>query len=199
MRFTVFAIGLSLLLTAGACRRDSEKINEGLAGSSDTAAMDTSATTTGSTGGSVTALSPADKEFVMKAAQGSLAEVSMGQIAQEKASNADVKAFGLRMINDHGAANRELQQLVTAKGLAMPSEPTEAQKDAAEHVRGLSEREFDRMYMTHMVEDHQKDVAEFERASRESGDADIKAWAAKTLPTLQDHLQQAKTIQAKLK
>ena len=183
------------------CNRSETEVNETVAGdtamTTDTAAA--SATTTGSTGGTVSALSDADKEFVIKAAQGGLAEVAMGQMASEKAGNAAVKAFGQRMVTDHGKAGQELTALANTKGLAMPSDPGEKHKEAADHVAGLSGAAFDRMYMKHMVEDHEMDVKEFEKAAQSAQDADLKAWAAKTLPTLQDHLRQAKETQAKVK
>ena len=162
----------------------------------DTAA---SATTTGSTGGTVSNLSDQDKDFVMKAAAGGMAEVQMGQSAQEKAKNADVKAFGKRMVDDHGKANDELKTLATNKGLALPTELDQEHKDAAQHLSSLTGAAFDKSYMEHMVSDHEKDVKEFEKASKDAKDADIRNWAAKTLPTLQDHLKQAKDTQKKVK
>jgi putative membrane protein len=128
-----------------------------------------------------------------------MAEVNAGQMAAQKGMASGVKAFGNRMVQDHGKANEELKQLATLKGLALPTEPAEQQKHAAEHMASLSGAEFDKAYMTHMVEDHEKDVAAFDKASRESQDADIKTWAAKTLPTLQDHLEVAKETQRKLR
>lgn len=160
---------------------------------------DTAATTTGSTGGTVSNMSPEDKEFASKAGMGGLAEVQMGSLATQKAASADVKAFGQRMVTDHSKANAELQQLATTKGLALPTELGGEHKQALDHLTGLSGAEFDKAYMHHMVDDHVKDVAEFEKASQSAGDADLKGWAGKTLPTLQDHLRQAKDVNGKLK
>ena len=196
------AVLLLLVLAAlpSGCRRESpveEGVTADTAMTTDTAAA--SATTTGSTGGTVSAMSDADKEFVIKAAQGGMAEVAMGHVASEKAQNAAVKAFAQRMVADHGKASEELTALANTKGLAMPSDPGEKHKESADHVAGLSGAAFDRMYMKHMVEDHEADVKEFEKAAQSAQDADLKAWAAKTLPTLQDHLRQAKETQAKVK
>ena len=117
----------------------------------------------------------------------------------QKASSADVKAFGQRMVTDHSKANDELSQLATAKGLALPTELGGEHKDALDHLSSLSGAEFDKAYMKHMVEDHVKDVAEFEKASTTAMDSDVKGWAGKTLPTLQQHLQLAKDVSSKLK
>lgn len=157
------------------------------------------ATTTGSTGGTVSNLSDEDKEFVAKAGMGGMAEVQMGTLALQKAQSADVKAFGQRMVTDHSAANNELSQLATAKGLALPAELDAEHKGALDHLSSLNGAEFDKAYMEHMVEDHEKDTAEFEKASISAGDSDLKVWAGKTLPTLQQHLQLAKDVSAKLK
>ncbi len=158
-----------------------------------------SATTTGSTGGGMSAMTPEDKEFVSDAGMDGLFEVQAGNLALQKAESADVKTFAQRMVTDHGAANAELAQLATTKGLALPTELGGPMKDAYQHLEGLSGAEFDKAYMQHMVEGHNKDVAEFEKVSTTGGDFDLKGWAGKTLPTLQQHQQMAKDISSKLK
>jgi putative membrane protein len=156
------------------------------------------ATTTGASGGTLASMTNEDKEFVSKAGMGGLAEVQMGNLALQKASNADVKAFAQRMVTDHSTANAELAQLATAKGLALPTELGGEHKDAFDHLNSLSGAEFDKAYMKHMVEDHEKDVAEFDKASTSATDADVKGWAGKTLPTLKEHLEQAKSTASKV-
>jgi putative membrane protein len=156
------------------------------------------ATTTGVTGGTVSNTTPEDKEFVSKAGMGGLAEVQMGNLAAQKAQSADVKAFGQRMVTDHSKANAELAQLATAKGLSLPTELAGEHQAAYEHLNSLSGADFDKMYMQHMVEDHEKDVSEFDKASTSANDADIKAFAGKTLPVLREHLTLAKTTAGKV-
>ncbi|MEA2339464.1 MAG: putative rane protein [Thermoanaerobaculia bacterium] len=159
----------------------------------------TSTTSTGSSGGTVSSLDSTDKEFVMKAAQGGMAEVMMGQLASSKGTSPDVKNFGNRMVTDHGKANDELKQLAQNKGLALPADADKESKEMSDKLSKLSGKDFDREYIGGMVEDHEKDVKEFEKASKEAKDPDLKAWATKTLPTLQDHLKMAKDTKAKLK
>ncbi|MEO8381869.1 MAG: DUF4142 domain-containing protein, partial [Acidobacteriota bacterium] len=180
-------LGLALLMFA-ACKAENQS---GMPNTDTTgtvqAAQETSmatATTTGQTGGTSSALSPDDKEFLSKAGMGGLFEVQAGNLALQKASNAGVKAFGQRMVTDHSAANAELAQLATVKGTALPTEIDGEPQQMFEHLSSLSGAEFDKAYMTHMTEDHQKDVAEFEKAATSATDADVKAWAGKTLPTL---------------
>jgi putative membrane protein len=159
----------------------------------------TSTTSTGSSGGTVSSLSAADKDFVMKAANGGMAEVAGGQTAVQKATNADVKTFGQRMVDDHGKANDELKQLATTKGLALPTAPDAEHQKKLDELSKKTGKAFDKAYMDDMVKDHEKDVAEFQKESTSAQDPDLKNWVTKTLPTLQDHLRMAKDTQKKVK
>jgi putative membrane protein len=158
-----------------------------------------SATTTGVTGGTSSDMAPEDKEFVSNAGMGGLAEVRMGNLAAQKATNADVKAFAQRMVTDHSKANAELQEFATTKGVALPTQLDAEHQGALDHLDGLSGAEFDKAYMQHMVEDHQKDVAEFAKASTSAADTDLRAWADRTLPTLREHLSLAREVAGKVK
>jgi putative membrane protein len=157
-----------------------------------------SATTTGAMSGTAVAMTNEDKEFVSKAGMGGLAEVQMASLALQKASNADVKAFAQRMVTDHGMANAELAQMATTKGLALPTELAGEHKEGLDHLSTLSGAEFDKAYMKHMVEDHEKTVADFDKASTSATDSDVKAWAGQKLPTLKEHLAQAKETAKKV-
>lgn len=169
----------------------------------DTSGTETSGTTstssTGSSGGTISSLVTADKEFVMKAAQGGMAEVMLGQMASSKGTSPDVKTFGNRMVSDHGKANDELKQLAQTKGMALPADADDESKKMSDKLSKLSGKDFDREYINGMVEDHEKDVKEFEKASKDATDSDLRAWVSKTLPTLQDHLKMARDAKAKLK
>lgn len=191
-------VAAALLLMFAACRNGQPETDTTGSAQSPQETGTLTATTTGATGGTSSALTPDDKEFVSKAGMGGLAEVMMGNLALQKASHADVKAFGQRMVTDHSKANEELQQLATAKGVALPAELAGETKAAYDHLSSLSGAEFDKAYMKHMVEDHEKDVAEFDKASTSATDADLKAWAGKTLPTLQSHLENAKQVARKV-
>jgi putative membrane protein len=202
MRFKVLAIAAAIVLVTACSRenRDAQPNTEttGSVQSEQQATDSVSATTTGVTGGTVAAMTNEDKEFVTKTGMGGLAEVQLANLALQKAANTDVKTFAQRMITDHGVANNELAQMATAKGLSLATELTGEHKDALDHLNGLSGAEFDKAYMKHMVEDHEKTVADFDKASTSATDSDLKAWAGKTLPTLQDHLRQAKEIASKV-
>jgi putative membrane protein len=171
------------------------------AGSTDTTASSSTVTpaNSGAMNATASSLAPEDKDFVMKAAMGGMAEVMGGQTAATKATGADVKAFGERMVADHGKANDELKTFAAQKGLALPMDLDAEHKAAMDKLNAKSGKDFDKEYMSQMVADHEKDVKEFENASKNAKDADLKAWAAKTLPTLQDHLKMAKDTAAKTK
>ena len=125
-----------------------------------------------------------DLAFMNDAAPGNMAEVEIGKLAVSKAQNAEVKAFAQKMIDDHTKANDELKQLAAQKKVMLPQDVLPAQKQAMEKLSKLNGADFDKEYVKEMVEDHEKDVAAFENASKTAADADVKALATKTLPTL---------------
>lgn len=145
-----------------------------------------------------TAASP-DQKFIKEAATDGKAEVELGKLASERGGSDAVKQFGQKMATDHGKANDELAQLAQQKGITLPSDLDAKHKKLHDRLSKLSGAEFDAAYMREMVRDHDKDVKDFQRESQRGKDADVKAWAAKTLPTLQEHDQLAKQTQASLK
>jgi putative membrane protein len=142
-------------------------------------------------GANTAAKAGSDQHFVMEAAKGGLAEVELGKLAQEKASSDQVKQFGKRMVDDHSKANDELKSIAQNKSITLPSDLDAKDKALRDRLSKLSGEQFDRQYMQHMVQDHRKDVAAFRTESKAGKDADVKAFAAKTLPTLEEHLKQA--------
>jgi len=142
-------------------------------------------------------LSAKDKAFIMKAAKGGMQEVELGQMVSEKAQSDDVKQFAKRMVDDHTKANEELKALAQQKGVTLPSEMGAEGKAMKAKLEKLSGAQLDKAYMHDMVLDHNKDVHEFQTESKMAKDSDLKSWAEKTLPTLEDHLKQAKDVAAK--
>jgi len=147
-------------------------------------------------GGNVSSI---DQEFMDKALQGGMKEVQIGGIAAAKAQNVEVKAFAQKMINDHSRANNELRDLAKQIGVTpVGGTNSEQQKEMSELSR-LSGAAFDKEYVKKMVEDHEKDVAEFQKQSDGGTNGNLKKFAAETLPTLKMHLEMIKEIQGKLK
>lgn len=150
--------------------------------------------------GATTAQQFDSTSFAVKAASGGLMEVALGNLAQQKGANADVKKFGQQMVTDHSKANTELISIAAAKNIMLPTAPLPKHQKHIDHMSGLSGAAFDKHYMTMMVEDHQEDVSLFQTtASDNSQDAELKAFAQKNLPVLKSHLQMAQQTQAKVK
>jgi putative membrane protein len=143
-------------------------------------------------------LSGADKTFVMKAAEGGMAEVELGRLAASKGTDPDVKAFGQRMVDDHTKANDKLKQLAAEKGVTLPTELGVLDKHTLDKMQKESGADFDRLYISSMVKDHKKDVSEFKHESKSGKDSDVKGFATDTLPTLREHLQMAQTTATKV-
>lgn len=138
----------------------------------------------------------ADTAFAMKAAQGGAGEVQLGKLAAQKANNPDVKAFGQQMVDDHTKANNNLMSVAQAENMTLPNSLNG--KDSAEYTKllGLSGANFDREYVKHMVKDHELDVKEFQKEANNGKDPQIKDFASQTLPTLQEHLSKAKSLES---
>jgi putative membrane protein len=123
-----------------------------------------------------------------------LKEVELGKLASQKASNADVKAFANRMVEDHGKSNAELARIA---GSNAPKPPADKLAPPAA-LATASGADFDRAYMAEMVMAHQNTVTLFEKQSREGQDEALKRFATEKLPTVRDHLEKARALQAKV-
>jgi putative membrane protein len=137
-----------------------------------------------------------DASFYKKAAEGGIAEVQLGKLAQTKSSNASVKDFGAMMVTDHTAANEKLQALAAKKNIKLPTSPSVGQMASQTKLEVLSGTTFDKSYIKGMVEDHQEDIKEFQTEASSGQDPDAKAYAAATLPTLKAHLKKIQAIAA---
>jgi putative membrane protein len=144
-------------------------------------------------------LSEKDYKFLADAARGGMEEVQLGQLAQEKGVNQAVRSFGERMVTDHTKANNELKQIAAQKGATLPATMSHGERSTFQHLQNESGADFDKTYAKDMVKDHKKDVKEFEKAAKDLTDPDLKHWAQKTLPTLQDHLSQAEQLENQIK
>ena len=135
-----------------------------------------------------------DQQFVTNVARDGMAEVELGRLASEKASNDQVKQFAQRMVDDHGKANDELKKLAADKNITLPSETDAKHKATIDRLSKLSGEAFDKAYTQEMVAGHKKAVSAFKNESKSGKDAEVKAWAAKTLPTLEDHFKKIQEV-----
>jgi putative membrane protein len=139
--------------------------------------------------------SSTDENFAKKAAQGGMAEVKLGQLAEERGSNPAVKNFGRRMVQDHSKANEQLKSATSKESTPLPNELDKSDQATYDRLSKLSGDAFDRAYARDMVKDHTKDVSEFQKEAKNGQDEAIKNFAAQTLPTLQNHLDQARQME----
>jgi putative membrane protein len=145
-------------------------------------------------GGAIAAGNSKDSEFAMKAAQGGLAEVTEGQLAATKGSDPKVKEFGQKMLADHSKANDELKAAAQQSGVTLPTEASKKEQNDAKKLEQKSGKDFDDAYAKMMVKDHEQDVALFKKEAESGSDPNLKAFAQKTLPTLEQHLSMAKSL-----
>jgi putative membrane protein len=180
-----YDFGSSTAQATGTVRAPDQPINPPIttmAGSTTTAAADVSG----------------DQGFVQNAALGGLAEVELSKLAVNKATNAEVKQFAQMMVGDHTGANSELKTLAAAKGIALPTELDADHKATRDRLNTLSGAAFDRDYMAAMAADHNNAVTLFQNEATSGTDAELKAFAAKTLPKLQQHQTMASSVAAKV-
>jgi len=139
-----------------------------------------------------------DQDFINKAAQGNRAEIELGQLVAGKSKDPSVKQFAQMMVKDHTDALAKLQQVAQSKNLTLPDSMPDDAKDLENKLSKDQGKQLDKDYMAGMVEDHQKDVQDFQDATQNLKDPDIKQWATSTLPTLQKHLSKAQQVDAKV-
>ncbi|HEX3895507.1 MAG TPA: DUF4142 domain-containing protein [Rudaea sp.] len=135
-----------------------------------------------------------DADFAAKAADGGMAEVITGQLAAQKGTDPQVRMFGQRMVTDHSKANDELKSVAAKDNITLPAEPGLKHKTTASKLGNMSGADFDKAYTQEMIKDHEEDVALFKKEAQSGSNPDMKAFAQKTLPTLQEHLDMIRKI-----
>jgi putative membrane protein len=139
-----------------------------------------------------------DQKFASEAAIGGMAEVEMGKLAVSKATNPDVKSFGQKMVDDHSKAGDELKTVASKENIHLPGAMDSKHKATIDRLGSLNGAEFDKAYVKEMMRDHEMDVQEFRREASSGTNKGVKDFAAKTLPTLQEHLRLIKDVDSKL-
>jgi len=136
----------------------------------------------------------ADQKFAKEAIEGNLAEVQMSQLAQQNGTSQGVKDFGQMLVTDHGQANTKAQSVAQSLNVTPPNAPNAKQKKDYEKMSRMNGAAFDKAFAQHMVGDHKKDIAAYQKASK-SKNQTVAGYASETLPTLQKHLQAAQSLQ----
>jgi putative membrane protein len=128
-----------------------------------------------------------DRKFIMEAAQANMLEVKLGELAQTHSQTDKVKVLGDHMITDHSKAGAELKELAAKKGVVVPTDLDEDGKKVYNKLVNKQGEDFDKEYTKCMVKDHKKDIGKFKKEADKGDDTELKAWAQKTLPTLEHH------------
>jgi putative membrane protein len=142
------------------------------------------------------AASNPDASFYKGAAEGGIAEVDAGRLAQDKGNSQQVKDFGAMMVKDHSAANEKLQALASSKSITLPTSPSVSQMATKAKLDVLSGDTFDKSYVKGQINAHRQTVALFRKEISSGQDADAKAFASATLPTVRAHLKAITAIAA---
>jgi putative membrane protein len=142
------------------------------------------------------AASNPDASFYKNAAEGGIAEVEAGQLAQDKGNSQQVKDFGAMMVKDHSAANEKLKTLAASKDITLPSSASVGQMATKTKLSVLSGETFDKSYVKGQISAHRQTIALFHKEISSGQDADAKAFATATLPTVRAHLKAITAIAA---
>lgn len=192
-RSLVFVLLLLAFLMAG-CSSNSNK-----AATSDNSGQPAAAGDNSSSASKSSTSSSPDQQFINDAAKGNRAEVELGKLVESKAKDPSVRQFAKMMQTDHAKALGQLEQIAQSKNLTLADGIPDDAQDLETKLSSESGKDLEKDYMDGMVKDHQKDVKDFQDASQNLQDNDVKQWAEKTLPTLQKHLQKAEQVNSKLK
>lgn len=179
MKFANIALALALGALALACHKDEPK---------ESITETTSATQT------KPSLSDGDRAFITKITQGGMLEVALGEHVTRKAAAADVRDFGKQMVIDHSTADEELKNIAANKGVNVPVQLDSDHRATYDKLAKLKGKKLDKEYSDDMARDHEEDVKELKEASQNLEDPDLRAWASKTVPVLEGHLQKAKAL-----
>ncbi len=196
MKKLSIAVIIAGAMILSACNGNSDSSNS----TDSTASMNSTDTSMNSMNSSDTSQVGDDaKDFTTEAAQGGLTEVELGNIAQRNGASQSVKNFGKMMVDDHTQLNQELQALAVKKNVPLPDGITNSQQDDTSKLSKEKGSEFDKDYISMMVKDHEDDIDAFKKAADKIDDQDYKDLINKALPTLQKHLDAAKSIKDKMK
>ena len=185
--WTQMALALGLAVSVTACAADDRTAEDTTAGRDTGAAVGT------------TGVGMGERNFIEEHVKLNEAELAIGRLAQERATNAQVKEFAQTMVRDHEAAGRELRQIATQHNVEIDAgDMADDHRDLRERMMERQGMEFDREFMDWAVDKHEEAVDDVEDQVDSENPA-LRNWATKTLPTLRKHLDLARNIQQSLK
>ena len=141
---------------------------------------------------------PNDTAWAQRVSQGSAAEIRLAELARLRTSNQAVNGLAQRLADDHNKASDELKQIAAKKGITLPGALESRHEALYERLSKLNAAEFDKAYVAAMVDEHRAAVADFQHQADTSADPELKSFAIKTLPVLQEHLRIAENLLAQI-
>lgn len=136
-----------------------------------------------------------DTEFAVKAADGGMLEVKLGELAQAKGVSSEVKELGKMLVEDHTKANEELKAIAAQKNISLPTAMSEECQKTYDELAAKTGTEFDEAFAERIVKEHKDDIDHFKKEADKGNDPDLKAWAGEKVPTLEHHLDVAKSTE----
>lgn len=140
-----------------------------------------------------------DAEYFVFAADVNRKEIELAKLAQQKSTNAEVRAFAEILFNDHTKAMADLEKNAQLKNISLPTALSEDGKKAYDKLSKEKTEDFDKKYVDMMVDGHEEAIKKMEKASEEANDEEIRMWAADMLPTLKTHHNEAVRLQDLIK
>ena len=142
----------------------------------------------------VKAVQPDASNFAVAAANGGMTEVELGKIAEDRASNPRVKAFGAMMVKDHSEANATLKGIASTLNIALPDSVSDDARKEINKMKMKKGKDFDKEYVSMMLDDHKKVIEDFKKCADNCSDSTLKSFASSTLPVLEKHLDSIQAI-----
>ncbi len=135
-----------------------------------------------------------DQNFVTQAAQDGMGEVAIVKVAEQKATDPQVKNLAKKLLDDHNKADDQLKDIASKQDITLPSDMSQQDKDRVDRLSKLSGKQFDQAFLKEQVKDHQKDIQAFQNEANNGQDPQLKQWAQNKLSVLRDHLQMAQKL-----
>lgn len=169
------------------------------AGATSSSSGSYNTTAAGSSTGSMSAstdnkLGFMERRFVTKAADANKAEIQIAQLAAQRASNAEVRSYAQKLVDEHSKVSNELMTLAGQKNVKLDQD--DGRGLTYRRLANKSGVDFDQEFVEHMIDEHEDNVRMFEKAAADTKDADLRAFASKHVASLRQHLQQAQALRA---
>jgi putative membrane protein len=193
-KFTYLLILAGAALTFQACNQGGKDAKQSADSLNKTKDTTSNAMNTGGI-----AVSSDDAKFATEAGNGGMAEVALGKLALTKTTDPSIKEFANMMVTDHGKANTELMGIAKTKNITLPAAPDSTHIKKLDDLSKMSGKDFDKAYVDAMVDGHKKTLDLMNGEAKDGKDADLKAFAAKTAPTVKMHLDMINKIKSSIK